>query len=134
MINEEFLKELGLNEDAIASIITKNKEADDKRKFQEILKKSIKRRNPYDIDLVLQLFDTENLEYKNEEIEGLEERLNEFEEKYHFLFKDEDIPQIVSSTKPLSDLTAEEFKNMTYTERAELYKKNPKLYRRLLNA
>lgn len=134
MINEEFLKELGLDDKTIAAILEKNNESNNQRNFQETLKKEIEKLHPYDIDVVLKLFDTANLKYKNREIEGLEEQLNEFKEKYSFLFKDTDIPRIVSSTKSTNNITAEEFKKMGYKERSELYRKNPKLYRTLLNA
>ena len=134
MISEEFLKELGLDEKIIASILQKNNENINKLKFQELLKKAIEELNPYDIDVIFKLFKTDNLKYENGEIEGLSEKLNAFKEKYPFLFKNTEIPQIVSSTKAGKNITADEFKKMSYSQRAELYKKNPKLYKTLLNA
>jgi len=134
MINEEFLKSLGLDEKIIASILQKNNENINKLKFQELLKKAVEELKPHDIDVILKLFDTDNLKYENGEIKGLAEKLDAFREKYPFLFKNTDIPQIVSSTKATKSVTADEFKKMSYTQRAELYKKNPKLYKTLLNA
>ena len=134
MINEEFLKSLGLDEKITATILQKNNENINKLKFQELLKKAIEELNPHDIDVIFKLFDTSKLKFENGEITGLAEKLNAFKEKYPFLFKNTDIPQIVSSTKAAKSVTAEEFKKMSYTERAELYKKNPKLYKTLLNA
>ena len=134
MINEEFLKELGLDEKVITAILEKSNETNNKLKFQELLKKAIEKLNPHNIDVVLKLLDTTELKLENGEIANLEEHLNRFKEKYPFLFKNVEIPQIISSTKSGKSISAEEFKKMSYSERAELYKKNPKLYKTLLNA
>ena len=134
MINEEFLKELGLDEKIINTILEKNNETNNKMKFQELLRKAIEELNPHDIDVILKLFDTKSLKFENGEITNLEENLKLFKEKYPFLFKNTDIPQIVSSTNSGKSISAEEFKKMSYKERSELYKKNPKLYKTLLNA
>ena len=134
MINEEFLKELGLDEKVITAILEKSNETNNKLKFQELLKKAIEKLNPHNIDVVLKLLDTTELKLENGEIANLEEHLNRFKEKYPFLFKNVEIPQIISSTKSGKTISAEEFKKMSYSERAELYKKNPKLYKTLLNA
>lgn len=134
MINEEFLKELGLDEKVITAILEKSNENSNKLKFQELLRKAVEKLSPYDIDVVLKLLDTKELRFENGEIVNIEEKLNKFKEKYPFLFKNTEIPQIISSTKSGKAISAEEFKKMSYKERAELYKKNPKLYKTLLNA
>ena len=134
MINEEFLKELGVDEKVITAILEKNNETNNELKFQELLRKAIENLNPHDIDVVLKLLDTEELKLENGEIANLEEHLNAFKEKYPFLFKNTEIPQLISSTKSGKSISAEEFKKMSYSERAELYQKNPKLYKTLLNA
>lgn len=134
MISEEFLNNLGLDNKIIAAILENDSKNNDKLKFRELLKKAIEELNPYDLDIILKLFNPENLKYENGEITNLAEELNSFKEKYPFLFKNTDIPQIVSSTKSAKKITAEEFKKMGYSERAELYKKNPRLYKTLLNA
>lgn len=134
MINEEFLKELGLDEKVITAILKKSSETNNKLKFQELLKKAVEKLNPHNIDMVLKLLDTKELKLENGEITNLEETLNVFKEKYPFLFKNAEIPQIISSTKSGKSISAEEFNKMSYSERAELYKKNPKLYKTLQNA
>lgn len=134
MINEEFLKELGLDEKVITAILKKSSETNNKLKFQELLKKAVEKLNPHNIDMVLKLLDTKELKLENGEITNLEETLNVFKEKYPFLFKNTEIPQIISSTKSGKSISAEEFNKMSYSERAELYKKNPKLYKTLQNA
>lgn len=134
MINEEFLKELGVDEKVITAILEKNNETNNELKFQELLRKAIENLNPHDIDVVLKLLDTEELKLENGEIANLEEHLNAFKEKYPFLFKNTEIPQLISSTKSGKAISAEKFKKMSYSERAELYQKNPKLYKTLLNA
>ena len=134
MISEEFLKELELDENVIMAILEKDNEINNELKFQELLKNSIEKLAPHDIDVVLKLLDTENLKNENGEIENLEEQLNIFKEKYPFLFKNAEIPQIISSTKSGKSISAEDFKKMSYKERTALYKKNPNLYNTLLNA
>lgn len=132
MINEDFLRELGLDEEVIAKIMAKASEENDKLKFEEILKAAIEKLNPYDTEVVLKLFNAEGLEMEDEA--ALEDKLMEFKEAYPFLFKEDKLPQIISSTKNRNNISSEDFKKMSYKERTELYKKNPNLYRTLLNA
>ena len=132
MINEDFLRELGLDEEVIAKIMAKASEENDKLKFEEILKAAIEKLNPYDTEVVLKLFNAEGLETADEAT--LEDKLMEFKEAYPFLFKEDKLPQIISSTKNRNNISSEDFKKMSYKERTELYKKNPNLYRTLLNA
>ena len=85
MINEEFLKSLNIDEDAISKIISTLNEDTEKKQFEEILKREISLLNPHDIELVLMLLDLDGLELKDGEIEGLSERLAEFFKKYPFV-------------------------------------------------
>ena len=124
MINKEYLKEMGLSEEVIASILKHEEEDNGRTKFKQILSDAIKEMEPQDEEIILKLFETK----------GLKERLLAFKEKYPFLFKENDLPKIVSSTNAKKGITVERFKKMSYKERADLYKKNPKLYNELLNA
>lgn len=134
MINEKFLRELGLDEEIIAEILEKADEEGQKEQFDRVLKEAVQAFEPYDAELILKLLDTEGLELADGKIEGLEEKLEEMKGQYPFLFKNGQAPHIVSSTKAGNKITAEKFKKMGYKERSELYKKNPGLYKRLLNA
>lgn len=134
MINEEFLRSLNIDEDAISKIISTMNEDSEKKEFEDVLRGEISTLSPYDIDLVLSLFDTSGLELKDEKIEGLEERLGEFSRKYPFLFENSDAPKIVSSTKATEKYSKEDFNKMGYKEKSLLYKKNPGLYKKLANA
>lgn len=134
MISEEFLRELGLGEEIIAAVLAKEQEEENKRRFDEIIRNAVESLNPYDTETVLKLFDTEGLEYVDGEVVGLDEKLLEFKDNFPFLFDKTEIPQLVSSTNSKKSITSEEFKKMGYKERAELYRKNPKLYNDLVNA
>lgn len=134
MINKEYLKEMGLSEEVIASILKHEEEDNGRTKFKQSLSDAIKEMEPQDEEIILKLFETKGLHLENGEIEGLKERLLAFKEKYPFLFKENDLPKIVSSTNAKKGITVERFKKMSYKERADLYKKNPKLYNELLNA
>lgn len=134
MINEEFLRSLNIEEDAISKIISTLNEDRKKETFQETLKKEITNFKPYNIDVILSLFDTSDLEMVDGKIEGLTERLEAFLEKYPFLFEKGEIPKIVSSTKGSEKITKEDFNKMGYKEKSQLYQKNPNLYKKLANA
>lgn len=134
MINEEFLKSLNIEEDAIKKILSTLTEDREKKQFDEILESEISLLNPHDSDLILTLLDRNGLELKDGKIEGLQEKLLDFSKKYPFLFENTEIPKIVSSTKAQEKLTKEDFNKMGYKEKSLLYQKNPNLYKKLANA
>ena len=134
MINEEFLKTLNIEEDAISKILTTLQNDLENEKFQEILESEIANLNPYDTGVILSLFDTSGLAIEEGKIEGLTERLLDFQAKYPFLFENPDAPKIVSSTRMTEGYTKEDFNKMGYKEKSQLYQKNPGLYKKLANA
>ena len=130
MIDEIFLKELGLSEDIIEKILERVKEAEQKGSFEKLLNEEIAKLKPHNSELILKLFEYDGTEDR----EALAEKLLKFKEEYPFLFEKGDVPSIYSSTKASKRLTAEEFGNMGYKNRMELFKKNPGLYKKLTNA
>lgn len=134
MINEEFLRELNLDEDTILKILSNLNEDLERENFQNTLKDEITSLNPYDTDLVLSLFNTEGLKLEDGKIEGLAEKLQAFKDQYPFLFITPDAPKIIASTKASEQYTKEDFNKMGYTEKSRLYQKNPSLYKKLANA
>lgn len=134
MINEEFLQSLNIEEDAISKILQTLLEDRKKEEFEKILKNEIEALNPHDIDIILSLFDPSGLEVEDGKIEGLTEKLEDFREKYPFLFINSKTPKIISSTKAPEKYTKEDFNKMSYKEKSQLYQKNPSLYKKLANA
>ncbi len=132
MIKEDFLKELGLNKEVIASIMEKLSEEEERSLFKDTFKKELLALKPQDEELVMKLLEEEIGKIKGNK-EDIKKVLNAFKEKYPFLFK-EDAPKIVSSTKKSNTLAKAEFDKMSYKEKTELYKRNPKLYKELANA
>lgn len=130
MIDKKFLEELGLSEEIISKIQERLEEGEKKDNFEKLLREEIEKLNPHNTELILELFDVEELE----DADVLKEKLEEFRAEYPFLFKQGDMPQLAGSTKSAKGITAEEFNNMGYKKRTELYKKNPKLYKQLANA
>lgn len=130
MIDEEFLKELGLDDELVESILTRDGE-ERKIREAEALKNEIKAFGVYDEELILWLLERDGLE--SGELSDKTEKIEALKENYPFLFKNTDMPQIVSPILQHESIGSEEFGRMGYKARNELYRKNPRLYKKLAN-
>ena len=105
-------------------------------KFNVALEKELTKAGAKDINLVKTVIDTEKIKFEDGKIEGLTEQLESAKENYDYLFSKESKGLSNITTKHSgggggNKITIEDFKNMTYTEKNELYNKNPGLYKSL---
>lgn len=103
-------------------------------KFNIALEKELIKAGAKDINLVKTVIDTEKIKFEDGKIEGLTEQLESAKESYDYLFSKENKGLSNVTTKHNGGgnrVTVEDFKNMTYTEKNELYNKNPGLYKSL---
>ena len=103
-------------------------------KFNVALEKELIKAGAKDINLVKTVIDTEKIKFEDGKIEGLTEQLELAKENYDYLFSKESKGLSNVTTKHNdggNKITIEDFKNMTYTEKNELYNKNPGLYKSL---
>ena len=103
-------------------------------KFNVALEKELTKAGAKDIKLVKTVIDTEKIKFEDGKIEGLTEQLELAKESYDYLFSKESKGLSNVTTKHSgggNKITIEDFKNMTYTEKNELYNKNPSLYKSL---
>lgn len=106
----------------------------DEIKFNVALEKELIKAGAKDIKLVKTVLDTEKIKFENSKIEGLTEQLESAKESYDYLFAKDGKGLSNVTTKHGgggNKITIEDFKNMTYTEKNELYNKNPGLYKSL---
>ncbi|PAF34212.1 hypothetical protein CHH69_16915 [Terribacillus saccharophilus] len=104
--------------------------------LSEALRKA-KARNPKAIKALL---DTEAIKLDGDKLLGLDEQLKGLQESDAYLFEVEEAPQGPKGRTPNPGgkgepgaVTREQFSNMNYTERAQLYNDNPDLYQKLNN-
>ena len=103
-------------------------------KFNVALEKELIKAGAKDIKLVKTVLDTDQIKFEDGKIEGLTEQLESVKESYDYLFAKDGKGLSNVTTKHSgrgNKITIEDFKNMTYTEKNELYNKNPGLYKSL---
>ncbi|PAD36331.1 phage scaffolding protein [Terribacillus saccharophilus] len=99
--------------------------------------RNAKARNPKAIKALL---DTEAIKLDGDKLLGLEKQLKGLQESDAYLFEVEQAPQGPKGRTPNPGgkgepglITRDQFNNMNYTERAQLYNDNPDLYKKLNN-
>ncbi len=146
-MNIEFLTNLGLDEETadiilseVNSLIEKEYsrgENDglaqlDKYKFDTAVDSEIAKANAKNPALLKSLLDFEGVLYENGEFLGLNEQINLIKEENPFLFEEEvSVPKFSRKANSADKITKKDFDAMSYSQRVNLFSKNPALYNEL---
>ncbi len=146
-MNTEFLKELGLSDEAVSAIMEKHEEglaleyqrgldeqasALDALKTEKLIDAHLLQVNAKNPDILKKLINAEAISLENGEITGLAEQIDALRQENPFLFED-DAPSPKFTVKPKASdgITKASFDKMSYMDRVKLYSKNPSLYKKL---
>ena len=146
-MNNEFLKELGLSEEIISSVMAEKQTALD-AEYERGLSEgtaqmeefktaqavdaalsSVGAKNP---ELLKKLIDISAISSEDGEIIGLDEQIEKLRQDNPFLFEEENpAPKFTLRPKTSDKITKQSFDRMSYMDRVKLYSKNPALYNKL---
>ncbi len=146
-MNTEFLKGLGLSDEAALAVMTEYEKALameyerglsegkaqlDSLKLEQLIDGEISKTNAKNPDLIKKLIDTDAITIENGEVTGLSEQLEVIRQENPFLFEEAaPAPKFTARPKTSDSLTKASFDKMSYMDRVKLYSKNPALYRKL---
>ncbi len=119
-MREEFLKELGVGEEAIDKILSKLK----KEKLEEQIKESLAKNGVLDMDAAGALLDKDGISEEN-----LQEKIEDLKTLHPAIFK-KDLPQFITNADTKENIDRRNFEKMTYAQRLDLFKKNPGVYKK----
>lgn len=119
-MNEEFLKELGIEEEVYTKIL----EVYEGEKLQGKIKDSLMENGVLDEAAAIALLDKEGICAEN-----LSERIENLKNSHPSVFKTE-LPKIISNAEPKESVDKRKFDKMTYRERLDLFKKSPDAYKK----
>ena len=136
--NEELQQEI---DDLKQQYDDTKKEYEDKIKQQTFnyeLEKALTNAKAKNPKAVKALLDTEAIKLDGDKLLGLEEQLNAIKENDSYLFQSEEEPKLKGREPhaPKGEpkgITKEQFAQMGYKERAELYNSDPETYKQLTN-
>ena len=133
-MNPEFLSELGIEGENAEAIIAKVNDEISQIRLTHSIENELKQRGAKNINAAMKLFDQEGLKFSDGKVEGLSERMAEFEKENDFLFS-ADIPKTVF-TAPVESgtgdsISREDFAKMGYSKRLKLFNEQPEVYKRL---
>ena len=92
----EFLSELGIEGENAETIISKANEEISQIRLIHSIENEFKQRGAKNVNAAMKLFNSDGLKFSDGKIEGLSERMAEFEKENDFLFA-ADIPKTVFS-------------------------------------
>lgn len=121
-MNEEFLAGLGIDEEICGRIIAEY----DREKIESSIKTVLEKAGTVDEKAARTLLDTDGIN-----LENLEERVTSLKKEHPTLFR-QSVPRFVSAAQPTESIKRGDFEKMTYRERLELFKKNPEIYKKLV--
>jgi len=119
-LTEEFLKELGVMDDTIEKILSKQNE----EKFERQIKESLIKNGVLDMDAAGALLDRDGLSKEN-----LLERIESLKTLHPSIFK-KSVPEFLTNADTKEKLDRDNFEKMGYKERLDLFKKNPTAYKK----
>lgn len=146
-MNIEFLKELGLSDEIISSVMPQIQTALDAEyerglsdgtaqmeelKMAQAVDAALSATGAKNPQLLKKLIDISALSLEDGEIVGLDEQIEEIRQENPFLFEEENpAPKFTLRTKSSDKITKQSFDKMSYMDRVKLYSKNPALYNKL---
>lgn len=119
-MKEEFLKELGVGEDAIEKILTRLNE----ESLENKIKESFVKNGVLDIDAAGVLLERDGISEDN-----YQERIESLKTLHPSIFKKR-VPEFLGNADTLEKLDKSNFEKMSYKERLDLFKKNPTAYKK----
>lgn len=101
------------------------------------LKEELKKFNPHDVNDLLLYINKDDIVYKDGKFYNLDKEVEDIKETKPYLFKSEKKekkPRFSGPTGEVdsTEITKEEFKNMSYFDRVKLKKENENLYNKLM--
>ena len=133
-MDRDFLTGLGIDEENADAILQEHTKELGILNLNHTVESELIKRGAKSVSAAMKLFDTDGLTYTQGQVEGLYEKLDEFEEQNDFLF-DEKVKKPVFSKKLTANtaITKSEFEKMGYEKRLKLFKESPELYKKLTN-
>lgn len=133
LMDSKFLSELGISEENASIILEKNNNEISLVKLNHHIEKELFKRGAKNIDAAIKLLDIGDVTFDEENIDGINELLDNFQKENDFLFETQKHPMFSSSiaNNPSPSISREEFSKMGYKKRLSLYNENPELYNEL---
>ncbi|AHL70861.1 phage scaffolding protein [Bacillus pumilus] len=132
-------------QDAIEQLKKENKKVSEdyqKKLFNFALESALRDAKAKNIKAVKANLNVDGLELSDDKVIGLDEQLTALKESDSYLFEAENDsspglagrqPHVNPSAPLKGNITKEQFEKMGYSEREDLYRKNPELYQQLTN-
>ena len=131
----EFLSELGIEGENAETIIAKANDEISQIRLTHSIENEFKQRGAKNINAAMKLFNSDGLKFSDGKVEGLSERMADFEKENDFLFSS-DIPKTVFSAPTDGgsgeNISREDFAKMGYSKRLKLFNEQPELYTKLI--
>ncbi|MBE7009889.1 MAG: hypothetical protein E7418_00175 [Ruminococcaceae bacterium] len=117
-----------------ATELAEKEEQADQEKFMILLQHALEKAGAKNQKAVLALLSMEGLRYENGQIKGLLEQLEELKRENGYLFEEKAgfVQFVRPGSSSRSEITEEDFRNMSYMEKLKLKKEQPALYQEFI--
>ena len=119
-MKEEFLKELGIEDEAIEKIISRLNE----EKLDEKIREGLEKNGILDMDAAGALLERDGISEEN-----FLERIENLKTSHPSIFK-KNMPEFLSKADMKENIDRRNFEKMSYLERLDFFRKSPEAYKK----
>ena len=131
-MQKEFLTGLGIDDENAELIMNEAIKDLNSLKVRHAVESELSKNGVRNLDAAMRLFDMEDILFENNEICGLDEKINNFITQNDFLFEENKKPIFSApATNKNNGITSEDFSKMSYSKRLKLFNENPQMYKEL---